>query len=117
MFERKSINNPWEGRMDAFKIIGNVYYVGTFQASSHLIDTGEGLILIDTGYSNTLYLVINSIYSLGFNPKDIKYIVHTHWHGDHTEATKAMVDLSSAKTLIGEADKEKAKEYFIPDIQ
>lgn len=116
MFERKKIINPWEGRMEAFRIIGNVYYVGTFQASSHLIDTGEGLILIDTGYSNTLYLLINSIYSLGFNPKEIKYIVHTHWHGDHTEATQAVVDLSSAKTLIGEADEEKVKQYFVPDI-
>ncbi len=116
MFERRKIAKPSEGKMNPFKIIGNVYYVGTFQASCHLIDTGEGLILIDTGYSNTLYLVINSIYQLGFNPKDIKYIINTHWHGDHTEATEAMVDLSGAKTLIGRLDEENAKKYFQPDI-
>lgn len=102
--------------MEPFRIIGNVYYVGTFQASCHLIDTGEGLILIDPGYSSTLYLVIRSIYELGFNPKDIKYIINTHWHGDHTEATAAMVDLCGAKTLIGYEDREKALQYFVPDI-
>lgn len=116
MFLRKSLENPWEGKMEPFKIIGNVYFVGTFQASCHLIDTGDGLILIDPGYSNTLYLVIRSIYKLGFKPEDIKYIVNTHWHGDHTEATAALVDLSGAKTLIGRYDEERTKRYFVPDI-
>lgn len=116
MFERRKITNPWEGKIQPFKIIGNVYFIGTFQSSCHLIDTDEGLILIDPGYSNALYLVVHSIYRLGFNPKDIKYIINTHWHWDHTEATAAMVDLSGAKTLIGCDDEEKARRYFDPDI-
>lgn len=116
MFERRKIENPWEGRIDPFRIIGNVYFVGTFQASCHLIDTGDGLILIDPGYANTLYLVIDSIHRLGFDPKQIKYIVNTHWHWDHTEATAAMAELSGAKTLVGRHDDEKARQYFIPDI-
>lgn len=106
----------WRGKMKPFKIIGNVYFVGTYQASSHLIDTGEGLILIDTGYSETAYLVLDSIYRLGFNPRDIRYIINTHWHGDHVEATAAFADLSGAKTLIGRDDAEKATKYFAPDI-
>lgn len=116
MFERRAIAYPWEGKIEPFKIIGNVYFCGTFQASCHLIDTGEGLILIDPGYENTLYLVVSSIYKLGFKPEDIKYIVNTHWHWDHTEATAAMADLSGAKTLIGRDDAEKAKQYFTADI-
>ncbi len=116
MFTRRIIVNPWEGKLEPFRIIGNVYFVGTFQASCHLIDTGDGLILIDPGYSNTLYLVIRSIYELGFNPADIKYIIHTHWHGDHTEATAALVDLCGAKTFIGREDAEKVKQYFVPDV-
>ena len=91
MFKRRKFDQVYEGRIEPFRIIGNVYFVGTFQASSHLIDTGDGLILIDTGYSNTLYLVLRSIYKLGFKPEDIKYIVHTHWHWDHTEATAAIL--------------------------
>lgn len=115
MFERRTISKPWEGMIEPFKIIGNVYFVGTYQASSHLIDTGEGLILIDTGYKNTLYLVLDSIYRLGFQPRNIKYIIHTHWHGDHTEATEALVKLSGAKTLIGKEDAKKAEQYFKAD--
>ena len=116
MFERRTINNPWEGKIEPFKIIGNVYFVGTFQSSTHLIDTGDGLILIDPGYNNTLYLVIDSIYKLGFKPKDVKYIINSHWHWDHCEATAALCDLSGAKTLIGRYDKEDALRYFDADI-
>ena len=116
MFKRRKIEQPYEGRIEPFKIIGNVYFVGTYQSSCHIIDTGDGLILIDTGYSNAFYLVIHSIYKLGFKPEDIKYIIHTHWHWDHTEGTQAMVDLSDAKTLIGRLDEQKALKYFTPDI-
>lgn len=116
MFERRKITEPWEGKTEPFRIIGNVYFVGTFQASCHLVDTGEGLILIDPGYANTLYLVIHSIHKLGFDPKDIRYIINTHWHGDHTEATAALADLTGAKTLIGWQDEQKARQFFSPDI-
>ena len=116
MFERRKIVNPWDGRIEPFKIVDNVYYVGTFQASCHLIDTQDGLILIDPGYANTLYLVVDGIYKLGFKPTDIKYIINTHWHGDHIEATAALAELSGAKTLLGKEDIEKNKQFFIPDI-
>ena len=116
MFERKKFSKTYEGIMEPFKIIGNVYYIGTYPASSHLIDTGDGLIVIDTGYKDTLFLLINSIYKLGFSPYDIKYIIHTHWHGDHAAGTDGLVCLTGAKTFIGEKDAEKAKKYFEPDV-
>lgn len=116
MFERRSFENLWEGRMDPFQIVSNVYYVGCFSASTHLIDTGDGLILVDPGYTNTLHLVIDSIYRLGFRPEQIKYIINTHWHHDHTQATAALAHMTGAKTLLGRDDVEKAAKFFVPDI-
>lgn len=116
MFERREIKQPWEGKIEPFKILGNVYFIGTFQSSSHLIDTGDGLIVIDTGYENCFYLLIDAIYKLGFTPKDVKYIINTHWHWDHVEGTAALKDLSGAKTLIGKFDFENALKYFTPDL-
>ena len=118
MFERKKEmdSRPTLGRMKPFKLFGNTYFVGTYQASCHLIDTGDGLIMIDPGYAKTAFLVVNSIHELGFKPEDIKYIINTHWHGDHTEATADFADLTGAKTLLGRDDLERASKYFTPDI-
>ena len=115
MFERRKIQRPEDGRIEPFRIVGNVYFVGCFQASTHLINTGEGLIVVDPGYQNSFYLVIDSIHRLGFDPKDVKYIINTHWHWDHTEATASLAELSGAETIIGREDAEKAKIYFTAD--
>ena len=116
--KKQKMVKPWDGKVTPFKMAGNIYFVGTLQASAHIIDTGEGLIFVDPGYSDTLYLVVDSIYKLGYKVTDIKYIVNTHWHYDHVEATEALADLSGAKTIIGEIDAPYLSEYgyFKPDI-
>lgn len=116
MYRGKKVTCPADDRIEPFRIVGGVYFVGTYRASSHLIDTGDGLILIDSGYSETLYLVIDSIHRAGFDPNDIKYIVNTHWHWDHTEGTAAIAAMSGARTVIGEHDADEARAYFEPDI-
>lgn len=103
------MDKPWTKYMDPFKIKGNLYFVGCYAASSHLIKTEEGLILIDTGYPQNLYMLIDSIYKLGFSPYDIKYIIHSHGHYDHLGGTKALSELiKNAKTFIGKGDEEYA---------
>ncbi|MBO4897887.1 MAG: MBL fold metallo-hydrolase [Clostridia bacterium] len=118
MYPKKKLEKDYEGRIAPFKITGNVYFVGTYQESTHLIDTGGGLILIDPGSHAKLYLVIESIWELGFKPKDIMYIINTHWHKDHTGGTEALAAITGAETLIGEFDAEYVKdlEIFNPDI-
>jgi len=95
---------PWKYYVKPFKIIDNLYYVGNKDVSSYLVDTGKGLILHDTTFPQTAYLLLESIRELGFNPKDIKYIIHSHGHYDHFGATKVLVELTSAKTFLGKDD-------------
>ena len=90
--------------MPPFRILENLYFVGTKPASAHLIDTGNGLILLDTGYQETLYLVLDGIRELGFSPYDIKYILLTHGHIDHLGAARAIRELTGCKIILGRAD-------------
>ena len=46
--------NHWDGYIEPFQIFGNLYFVGTRGVSSHIIDTGDGLILLDTSYPQTV---------------------------------------------------------------
>lgn len=93
-----------------FRIAGNLYYVGNVWCSSHLIDTGRGLILLDTPCLPELAYLLNSIWTLGYNPQDIKYIVVSHAHVDHYGAVKALVHLTGAKTFMSEIDVKDMKE-------
>lgn len=93
-----------EVAMPPFRMIGDLYFVGAVNASVHLIDTGEGLILIDSGYQDTLFYTLNGIYRLGFSPYDIKYVLLTHGHIDHFGAARALRDMTGCKIMIGRRD-------------
>ena len=90
------------------KVFGNLYFAGTIPASVHVIDTGDGLIMLDTGYQQSLYAVIDNMYRTGLNPHDIKYILLTHGHIDHFGAAKALRELTGAKLAIGKEDRDYA---------
>lgn len=95
---------PWKGYMEPFQIFGNLYFVGTRFVSSHVIDTGDGLILLDSNYPQCTYLLTEGMRKVGLNPYDIKFILHSHGHYDHIGGTRALVELTGAKTIIGRPD-------------
>jgi len=86
------------------QIYGPLYYVGDNTVSAHLLDTGDGLILIDSLYPPSVHVLLQQIWEAGFNPADIKYILHTHIHLDHFGGTKPLVDMFGCKTFMGEVD-------------
>ena len=89
---------------EPFQIYGNLYFVGNTWCCSHLIDTGEGLILLDTPCLHELPYLIDNVYRLGFQLRDIRYIVVSHAHTDHYGSVRALVHLTGAKTFIGRVD-------------
>lgn len=98
--------NPAHYYLPPFKIYGNLYYIGDKKVCSHLIDTGDGLILFDSGYQHTIHQYLQSIWELGFNPKEVKYVIHGHGHFDHFGAGKAMKDLFGCKLFLSKVDSE-----------
>ena len=86
---------PWEHTLPAFRCAPHVWNVGgNDNVSVYLLDTGDGLILIDSGFECGTYLVIDRIWRLGFDPKNIKKILLTHYHGDHTMGARILQELT-----------------------
>ena len=100
---------PEKYQIEPFKIFGNLYYVGDKKVCCHLVDTGEGLILFDTGYAHTMHLLVKNIRKLGFLPEDIKIIIHSHGHFDHFGSSKRLKDLYGSKIYMGKPDVERLK--------
>jgi metallo-beta-lactamase class B len=65
-------------------IFDDVYFAGTRDVGIVIIDSGDGLILIDTGWSKKhMSLFVEDMQKLGLNPGNIKLILISHEHLDH----------------------------------
>lgn len=89
-----------------FHVIGRTYFVGNSWCSSHLIDTGAGLILLDTPCFSELPYLIDGITELGFHLRDLKIILISHAHYDHYGAAQALQYLTGAQTMMSAIDTE-----------
>jgi metallo-beta-lactamase class B len=97
-------NPEWTTPFPAHRIVGNLYYVGTYDLTSYLITTPAGNILINTGLKGSAPLIQASIESLGFKLKDTKILLATHAHYDHTAAMAELKQITGAKFLASEGD-------------
>lgn len=99
-------NPSWVEPLEPFKIIGNVYYVGTKGIASYLITSEEGHILIDGGMPQNARLIAASIQALGFKLKEVKILLNSHAHFDHSGGLAELKELSNAKMIASQADRE-----------
>ena len=95
--------------LPSFRIFGNLYYVGDKKVCCHLVDTGDGLILFDTGYAHTLCLLEQNIRALGFVPEDIQYIIHSHGHFDHFGCSYPLKSRYGCKIFMGKPDVDRLR--------
>ncbi|MGD0963192.1 MAG: MBL fold metallo-hydrolase [Candidatus Acidiferrales bacterium] len=89
---------------EPFQLFDNVYYVGPQSVSMYLIKADKGLILIDSAYDYTAETELANIRKLGFDPKDIKYILITHGHSDHTAGVKKLQAATGAHVGMAAGD-------------
>ena len=104
----------WNTPTEPFRMIGNVYYVGTDGLASYLITSPQGHILVDTVMPEATSQIKANIEKLGFKVADIKYLLNTHAHIDHTGGLAEMKQASGAQLVAGEADKPLLEGGYYP---
>jgi metallo-beta-lactamase class B len=88
-----------------YKVFDNLYWLGTRQHSSWALRTSDGLIIIDTNFAwATEPEIINGLTTLGLDPKQIRYVVISHAHGDHDQGAAELQKRFGAKVVMGAAD-------------
>ncbi len=97
-------NPDWHRPFPAFKIAGNIYYVGTADLAAYLIQTPEGNILINSDFEQDVPLIHKSIEQLGFRYGDTKIILISHAHGDHDAGTGLIKKETGARLMVMEGD-------------
>src|SRR6476660_8875458 len=95
----------WTRPFPPFRIIGNIYWVGSYDLSTYLITTPQGNILINTGVGDTAQQIKKSVEQLGFKMSDTKILTATHGHYDHVAGMAELKRMTGARLVISEPDK------------
>jgi len=104
----------WNTPTEPFGILGNIYYVGTDGVAVYLITSPQGHILIDTALPEATPQIRSSIAKLGFKVADIKYLLNTHAHLDHTGGFAELKKETGAQLIAGTADKPLLEGGYYP---
>jgi len=91
----------WSAPHQPFQIYGNTYYVGTEGISAVLITSPKGHVLIDGATGEGGKVIADNVKTLGFKMKDVKVILNSHAHYDHSGGISHLQKLSGAKVLTG----------------
>jgi len=86
------------------KIVGNLYYVGSYSLSAFLVATPDGHILINTNWERAVDGLKTSVEALGFTFDDIEVILGSHAHGDHMEGDALVAQMTGARVMAMAAD-------------
>jgi metallo-beta-lactamase class B len=104
----------WTAPFEPFRLIGNIYYVGTDGIAVYVIKTSDGLILMDTAVPQVTGMIKDNIAKLGFKVADIKYILNSHAHFDHTGGFAELKKETGAQLIAGERDKPLLEGGYYP---
>ena len=110
----KTMTIAWNKPTEPFKVIGNIHYVGTNGLASYLITTPQGHFLVDTGLPEANSQIRANIAKLGFKVADIKYLLNTHAHLDHTGGFADLKQETGAQLVAGERDKPLLEGGYYP---
>ena len=69
-----------------------------------LLDTPDGLALIDAGLPDRADGILRAMHGLGRAPHDLRHIVLTHAHPDHIGSLAALVEATGAETWMHPLD-------------
>ena len=93
---------------EPFQVFDNLYFVGIGDVASYVIETSDGLILIDTlwdldGYTEYL---LGNIRTVGLDPMDINYVLILQGHRDHYGGAPALQKIIDARFGTAEEDRK-----------
>jgi len=78
-----SFSPPYRS-IEPIKLFDNLYFVGTTTVGAFIVDSGDGLVMLDAGLGSAdIAMMVEDMKKLGLDPTRIKLIFISHEHFDH----------------------------------
>lgn len=95
--------DDWDKPAPPFEIYRDTYHVGTCGISSILITNDSGHIVIDSGTDRGADVVMANIAALGFDIRDVRFLLSSHEHFDHVGGLAKLQDASGGLVVTSDA--------------
>ena len=87
------------------RMFDNLYFIGTKVHSAWALKGSDGIIVIDTLFNYAVEdEMVDGLKKLHLDPKQVKYVIVSHAHGDHDEGARLFQDRYGAHVVMGAAD-------------
>jgi metallo-beta-lactamase class B len=103
--EAPRANSPNDPPIEPTKIFDNVYVIGNQGTVVYVINTSDGLLMIDSLAANQVETqLLPGFQKLGLDPAKVKVIVMGHGHADHFGGSPYFQEHYGSKVYIAAAD-------------
>lgn len=99
-----SSDPSWLKPIEPFRVVGNVYYVGTEGLAAYLVVSPRGDVLLDGTLAENAPLIERNIEKLGFHVRDVKVLLNSHAHFDHAGALARLKKDTGARLWASAGD-------------
>jgi metallo-beta-lactamase class B len=96
----------WNRDFPPYRVIDDIYYVGSNEIAQFLVTTPAGHILIDGGFEASVPRLRAEVAALGFRFEDIRYVLNSHAHIDHAQGDALVRRLTGAQVVAAARDAE-----------
>jgi glyoxylase-like metal-dependent hydrolase (beta-lactamase superfamily II) len=90
--------------MRAKQIVPGIHLVSLGFVNAYLLEGDDGLTLIDSGMPGSAPKILDAVRSLGKQAADVRHIVLTHCHRDHTGSLAALKQATGARAFMHPLD-------------
>ena len=97
------VRESWRQPIAPVQLADHSWYVGTAGLSALLVKTDDGALLLDGGMPQAAEMLLANLRKIGVQPRDVRYIAHSHAHADHA-GPLAAVKRATGATLLSNAE-------------
>lgn len=99
-----AVDPGWIAPIAPFRIVGNLYYVGSKELASYLVVTPEGDVLINSNLEDSVPQIRHSVEELGYRFADIRVLLISHAHWDHDSGSAEVKRETGARYMVMDGD-------------
>ena len=93
------VEASWRQPIAPLRIADHTWYIGTANLSALLVTTDDGAFLIDGGMPQAADMLLANLGKAGVPLHALRYILHSHAHGDHAGPLAAVKRATGASLL------------------